>query len=198
MRPDSLGAERARWVLVFVLVLGIALGLDPRGSARASQVADTQVISSEVVIVRATTNDSGTEVYFDPIGVWIEPGTTIRWVLERSYHSVTAYHPANQNHELRIPQDAEPFDSGMMLEPGTSMFEITLTTPGVYDYFCLPHEHAGMVGRIVVGAPEGPGSHDFNYDPSQGWREVPKQAQEAFPSIDQIMTDKVVRHRSID
>ena len=36
--------------------------------------------------------------------------------------------------------------------PGES-FEVELTEPGVYDYFCIPHEHAGMVGRIVVGGP---------------------------------------------
>ena len=35
--------------------------------------------------------------------------------------------------------------------PGEA-FEVMLTEPGVYDYYCVPHEHAGMVGRIVVGA----------------------------------------------
>src|SRR5690606_26832845 len=102
--------------------------------------------SPDAVVIRATANAPETEVFFDPIGIWVEPGTTIRWVLERNYHSVTAYHPANGNHELRIPRQAEPFDSGMMLNPGESVFEVTLTEPGVYDYFCLPHEHAGMVG----------------------------------------------------
>ena len=36
--------------------------------------------------------------------------------------------------------------------PGES-FAVELTEPGVYDYYCIPHEHAGMVGRIVVGGP---------------------------------------------
>ena len=30
---------------------------------------------------------------------------------------------------------------------------MTFTVEGVYDYYCVPHEHAGMVGRIVVGTP---------------------------------------------
>ncbi len=30
---------------------------------------------------------------------------------------------------------------------------MTLTVPGVYDYFCIPHEMAGMLGRIVVASP---------------------------------------------
>jgi hypothetical protein len=37
---------------------------------------------------------------------------------------------------------------------------------GVYDYFCKPHEAAGMVGRIVVGNPgSGPGTRPFNHEP---------------------------------
>ena len=31
---------------------------------------------------------------------------------------------------------------------------MTFTDEGVYDYYCVPHEHAGMVGRIVVGDAE--------------------------------------------
>src|SRR5690606_7546534 len=45
----------------------------------------------EAVVIRATMDDAGRFVYFDPVGIWVEPGTTIRWVLERSFHSVAAY-----------------------------------------------------------------------------------------------------------
>ena len=45
--------------------------------------------------------------------------------------------------------------SGYLVEPG-DRFEVTLTVPGVYDYFCTPHEAAGMVGRIIVGQPARP------------------------------------------
>lgn len=38
-------------------------------------------------------------------------------------------------------------------------FERVFAVPGVYDYFCKPHELAGMAGRIVVGEPgDGPGT----------------------------------------
>src|SRR5688572_9165897 len=93
----------------------------------------------------------GARVWFDPIGRLVTPGTTVRWALVDGVHSTTAYHPAN-GRPLRIPEGARPWDSGILKEPGAG-FEVRLTVPGVYDFFCLPHEAAGMVGRIVVGTP---------------------------------------------
>jgi len=175
-----------RICLVIVMVIAIQTCLET-GPAMAQDAA-----GDSIVTIRITQDASGRMVYFDPVGVWVAPGTTIRWVLERGYHSVTAYHPDNGNYELRIPEGATPFNSGMLLEPGVSTFEVTLDVPGVYDYFCIPHEAAGMVGRIIVGAPDGPGSNPFGYDSSQGWREVPVRAQAQFPEIDEIMAKKVV------
>ncbi|MEZ4547088.1 MAG: hypothetical protein R3B51_04920 [Thermodesulfobacteriota bacterium] len=35
---------------------------------------------------------------------------------------------------------------------------------GVYDYFCLPHEGAGMVRHgIIAGRPSGPGALPYDY-----------------------------------
>ncbi len=202
MRFAHLAAVRNTSALAVALLLGLALGVAPQGIAQAASSSaltstDSPATESDVVIIRATTDASGRRVFFDPIGVWVQPGTTIRWVLERSYHSVTAYHPDNGNYELRIPSEAEPFDSGMMLQPGVSTFEVTLTVPGVYDYLCLPHEAAGMVGRIIVGTSGGPGSQPFNYDPSKGWRVVPSEAQKALPSVERIMSERIV-HASTD
>lgn len=83
---------------------------------------------------------------FDPVGLHVEPGTTVRFELEEGSHSATAYAD-------RIPADAEPFDSGV-IDAGS--FEHTFEVPGTYDYYCIPHESMGMVGRIVVGEPGGP------------------------------------------
>ena len=101
------------------------------------------------------------------------------------------------NHELRIPEGAEPWDSGVLQtqapEKG-STFEHTFTQEGVYDYFCRPHEAAGMVGRIVVGRPlEGPGTRPFNYAPEKGWKPVPSGAQKEFPSVSLILEKRIVR-----
>lgn len=136
-------------------------------------------------------NAVGTRVRFDPIGLLIEPGWKVRWVNldEGNSHTATAYHPSILDHTRRIPKGVAPFDSDYLL-PGDD-FSITLTEPGIYDYYCTPHEHAGMVGRIIVG--------------DVGWKDVPAKfsvpysdagvpeiALASFPSIEEIITRRVV------
>jgi plastocyanin len=152
-------------------------------AAAAARAADG------VVTIHMVSDPQGSHVGFDPIGVLIAPGQTVRWVCDSNVHTTTAYHPANSNHSLRIPDAAKPWNSGFLL-PG-KRFELRLTVPGVYDYFCAPHEMAGMVGRIIVGHPAGPGSEPLDYflhlpDP-QHWLPVPPAAQAAFPAIEAIM-----------
>jgi hypothetical protein len=57
---------------------------------------------------------------------------------------------------------------------------------------------SGMVGRIIVGKPTGPGTLPFNYFKgmagTDNWLPVPEAAQKAFPSIKRIMREKIVRH----
>lgn len=138
----------------------------------------------------------GTTVWFDPIGIRIEPGQTVRWIVHSNVHTTTAYHPRNDGHSLRIPEGAEPWDSKFLVNPGNH-FEVTLRVPGVYDYFCMPHEAAGMVGRIVVGRPGGPGAQPFDYfkgrPGTSEWKPVPPEARKAFPQVSTIMRDRVVR-----
>lgn len=178
------------WRSVVVIVVGLGIGM-------LLTIGLTQTATAKVVEIVATTDESGAFVFFDPIGIKVEAGTTIRWVLGKSYHSVTAYHPSNGNYELRIPEAAEPFHSGILIHPGAT-FEVTLTVPGVYDYLCIPHEAAGMVGRIIVDEPIGPGTRPFGYDPGQGWKPLPKAAQTSFPPIEQIMAEGVVRYQVPD
>ncbi len=138
----------------------------------------------------------GTRVWFEPIGLLVQPSTTIRWAIRENVHTATAYHPDNDNHSLRIPDSAEPWDSDYLVNPGDA-FEVTLTVPGVYDYYCKPHEHGGMVGRIIVSEATGPGSLPFDYfndlSPVPDWEAVPELAQDTFPSIESILENGVVR-----
>ena len=108
--------------------------------------------------------------FFEPAGLYIEPGTTVRWVPNKWGATVTAFHPSNANHELRIPENAEPFDSGLIGEDSIryNRFEWTFDVEGTYDYFSLHHEPLGMVGRIVVGRPGGPAETN---SPGYGGRE---------------------------
>ena len=45
-----------------------------------------------------------------------------------------------------IPEGADPWNGAVDEE-----LTVTLTTPGIYGYICLPHYELGMVGLIVVG-----------------------------------------------
>lgn len=155
----------------------------------------------KVIEVKMVASAAG-NVYFDPIDIHIESGNIVRWVQMSGYHSTTAYHPANDNHELRIPENATPWNSDILIgqypAPG-STFEQKFIVEGVYDYFCRPHENAGMVGRIVVGRPlDGPGTRTFNYAPEKRWKPVPEAAQKAFPSIEEIMAKGIVRSPGLD
>jgi plastocyanin len=160
------------------------------GLAVAAMLWAATTASAGTIEVKLVQTPSGM-TYFDPVGVHVAPGDTVRWIQISGFHSITAYHPGNDNHELRIPASAKPWDSDILLgayPKRGAVFELVFTVPGVYDYFCKPHEMAGMVGRIVVGVPgEGPGTKPFAYAPGEGWKPVPKIARDAFPSIDEIL-----------
>ena len=164
---------------------------------RSAHATKGDRITDKAVEIRMRSDEIGSEVWFDPIGVFVEPGQTVRWIVAEGVHTTTAYHPENNNHSLRIPRDAALWDSGF-LSPGDH-FEVTFTVEGVYDYFCMPHELAGMVGRLIVGKPVGPGSLPFDYYQGKpgtaNWIPVPHEAQKAFPGVEQIMREKIVRYK---
>lgn len=126
----------------------------------------------EVVEIRMITD--GGSFYFDPIGVVVEPGTTVRFVNDSGSHNAVSYDPENDR-PARIPEGAESWNS-----PIGEDFEITLTEEGVYDYFCQPHEALGMVGRIVVGDPEA-------YPARDGSELQFDAAADALPSVEAIL-----------
>lgn len=149
-------------------------------------------LAAEAVEIRMQGNADGSHVWFDPIGLHIRPGQTIRWVNRDpgNSHTATAYHPKNFERPRRIPESAEPWNSDYLLPNET--FSVTLSVEGVYDFFCLPHEHAGMVGRIIVGDP---GRSPVGSLPAQaaGREPIPEIALRAFPSIDEIMRRGMIK-----
>ena len=149
-------------------------------------------VAEEPVEIRMQGNTDGSHVWFDPVGLRIEPGQTIRWINldPGNSHTATAYHPKNFERPRRIPEGADPWDSNYLL-PDES-FSVTLTVEGVYDFFCVPHEHAGMVGRIIVGQP-GRSPLDSLSAQAAGGEPIPEIALRAFPSVDEIMRRGVVR-----
>jgi plastocyanin/uncharacterized membrane protein len=115
------------------------IGLLGAGAAAGVGLSGTTKAQGSPVVAMDNT-------HFDPVGLHVEPGTTVRFEIAAGSHSATTY-------EDRIPKDAAPFDSGTISE---GAFEHTFDTPGTYDYYCRPHQSMGMVGRIVVGEPGGP------------------------------------------
>jgi plastocyanin len=98
-------------------------------------------------------------VEFLPAEVTVDPGTTVVWKnTSSSQHTVTAYGAA-------IPGNADYFASGGFSsqvaaedawvdgEGGivqSDTYEHTFEVPGTYEYYCIPHETAGMRGTVVV------------------------------------------------
>jgi plastocyanin len=141
----------------------------------------------EVIEMRGTAR--GERVWFRPHGLAVAVGTTIRFVNRDpgNSHTSTAYHPDNFDRSRRIPKAARAWDSDFLL-PDDS-FEVTLKVPGVYDYYCIPHEMAGMAGRIVVGD-----LGDAGWEgPSRDTDDVPSEVLETLPTVEDILG-----HRQIE
>lgn len=87
---------------------------------------------------------------FLPDTVRVRAGQAVRWENTSDIaHTVTADpslvgEPGN----VRLPSGAAFFDSGDM-EPGDRYVHV-FELPGSYQYVCLPHEMAGMVGVVIV------------------------------------------------
>jgi plastocyanin len=142
--------------------------------------------ADEVEIAMAGTA-SGSEVWFRPRGLLIRPGQTVRWVNRDTgnVHTTTAYHPANRK-ARRIPEGAASWNSDYLM-PGQS-FALRFEVPGVYDYFCIPHEHAGMVGRIIVGTADATVRPYPDTD-----ADLPPPALERLPAVADILRGSPVR-----
>lgn len=161
-----------------LLAAGVGLLLSAAVSRRAGAANEVQISMSGT--------PTGSHVWFRPRGLLIQPGQAVRWVNHEAgnVHTVTAYHPDNGK-PLRMPHEAKSWDSDYLM-PEES-FVMTFDKPGVYDYFCIPHEHAGMVGRIVVG------SIDTSVPPYADTDTLlPAAAVAGFPSVHSILeTTKV-------
>lgn len=153
------------------------------GGVLASLRLSVRATAAPVETIEMRGTARGERIWFLPRGLAVAAGTTIRWVNRDpgNSHTSTAYSPEILDRQRRIPRDAQPWDSGFLL-PGES-FETTLTVPGVYDYYCQPHEMAGMVGRIVVGRPGDPGWDG----PIDDTEDVSPEVLTALPDVADIL-----------
>jgi halocyanin-like protein len=95
------------------------------------------------VTVQVGASGNGGAYAFSPAGIWIDPGTTVRfeWTGEGGAHNVVNdAGPADIN-------SGDPVDtSGVEYE-----FEFTEEHAGITNYICQPHVDLGMKGAIAVG-----------------------------------------------
>lgn len=130
--------------------------------------------------------ESGTEkvpYMFRPMVGFVERGTTIEWTHagnEQVLHSSTAFAGASTDPRL-IPTDAAGWNSGPF-GAAKDPFSRTFDTPGVYVYYCMPHQDFAMAGILVVGDVE-PG------DP--GWSPGMTEPVEPREVLSPRMTEKI-------
>lgn len=160
------------------------------GILAALVIRPVAAAAGDVVDIAMRGKADGSHVWFDPKGVHIQPGQTVRWTNRDpgNSHTVTCYHPQILERPLRIPAGAKPWNSDYLLP--TESFSLTFTIEGVYDYYCVPHEHAGMVGRIVVGAPAAVDA--VAGTPEAGLTPLPAAALNGFPSVEEIIAKGAV------
>ncbi len=188
----------------FLKVSGVGTGLLLGSIARTfdlhAQAAD------KIKVIQIRNNYRIGRWYFDPVGLYLQPGEKVRWVCTKWGGSATAYHPSHDNHELRIPETAEPFDSGIMIQgdydpneaqdANRATFEWVFEEEGTYDYYSRHHERLGAAGRIVVGSPGGPAENPVGYGGREGrapgWPVVKKLL--SWVDSEKIVREKVVRY----
>lgn len=88
---------------------------------------------------------------YEPARVAISPGETVSWRNTSTIvHTVTC-DPARvlRPASVRLPAGVAPWDSGP-IAAGAS-WSRRFDVSGEYQYCCVPHELAGMVGVVVVG-----------------------------------------------
>jgi plastocyanin len=164
--------------------------LEAGGGVLAALLARPATAGSAPLEIVMQGKADGSHVWFDPIGLHIEPGQTVRWTNRDrgNSHTVTSYHPDIFERPRRIPINAEAWDSDYLLPDET--FSLRFDEEGVYDYYCVPHEHAGMVGRIVVGNPQ---AVDAAAEAAAGLTPLPEAALNGFPSVEEIVAKGIVR-----
>jgi plastocyanin len=135
--------QTRRQFIAHLGMLGGALGLAPLLQA-CGGTADSKQREPDEAVVEMT------DVGFQPDLLTITIGQSVVWRNTGSMVHTTTSDPdkAQQPAHAVLPEGARSWDSGLLRE-GES-WRHTFEVVGDYTYFCIPHEAAGMVGRIVV------------------------------------------------
>lgn len=132
-------------VLIFLSIIVLFTGIVPNNYSMPDNTTWAYDTADPAATVGMTNS-----MKFEADTVKISAGETVKW--ENSSllaHTVTG-DPAESSIEgsAKLPEGAEPFDSGMMDPEET--FSHTFEVPGTYQYFCIPHEGTKMYGWVIV------------------------------------------------
>lgn len=106
----------------------------------ATATAASTVQADETVVV----GPDG-DLVFDPSELRIDVGTTVLWRWDSGGHTVTVESQ---------PNGADWQGTGQQIQSAGFTHVHTFEVAGTYEYICVPHESAGMVGTVVVGEAE--------------------------------------------
>ncbi len=146
------------------------------------------------LLIRERENAPIPEFYFEPTGLYVEPGDTVRFNLATPHHNVNAYHPAF-GYTQRVPDEVPPYSSPIL---GVGEYWLyTFEREGVHNLMCAPHELFGMVGTVVVGSATGPGANPVGEAPG-GERARPPEFTAALVLSDPAMDpENIVEQGSV-
>jgi plastocyanin len=95
----------------------------------------------------------GTTNTFSPSEVSIQPGDTVRWIVDSGGHTVASgtvsggIGTADGRFCYPLAQDCA---NSPLMGVGTT-YDVTFNTPSTtYDYYCRPHSTMGMTGKVIV------------------------------------------------
>lgn len=148
LEGGTLGSDRTRYGFEFTVPVTLSRYFGRGdGAAAATEPARPPGAAGREAAVEVGMTD---QLTFTPDTVRVRVGQTVRWTnTSVLLHTVTADPTKAANaSNVSLPQGAPVFDSGN-LAPG-AVFEYTFTTPGTYQYICIPHELANMIGWVIV------------------------------------------------
>ena len=127
-----------------LLVVAVAAAAFP-AAAPTAPAPHASRASDATVTIRMTDG-----LQFRPARVSVRRGTRVTWKNVGSVaHTITSIRAKATNKAYaRVPAGARAWDSGFV--GGGRSYSRVLSVPGVYRYFCIPHEGAKMIGTIVV------------------------------------------------
>jgi plastocyanin len=131
-----------------LLAVGVVAGLVASACSSSAPAANTARPTQSVSAAPVTATPASTtsaddktvvvqlgEHFFDPSSIAIRVGTTVVW-----------RNNGQQTHDIHARDGS--FDSPLV-NPGNT-FTFTFTKPGLYPYYCIPHEGDGMIGQVQV------------------------------------------------